>query len=219
MKAGVFGGTFDPIHLGHLGAAEATRRVLGLDRVIFIPAGLPWLKTGVTVSAAHHRLEMVRLALAGCSHFELSRMEIDRPGPSYTVDTVRALRREMGQDTGLFLLLGSDALGDFPRWKEPERLMEICRLAAFSRPNIALPPLDRLERAVPGISGRIDFVEIPQVDVSATEIRRLITLGESIGHLVPRAVEGYIVEHDLYADDLRRPEQEAEVDRAGGDSL
>jgi nicotinate-nucleotide adenylyltransferase len=200
MKVGVFGGTFDPIHLGHLGAAEATRRVLCLDRVIFVPAGVPWLKADLPVTAARHRLEMVRLALAGHSHLELSSVEIDRPGPSYTVDTVRMLQRELGEETEVSLLIGSDALLDLPRWKEPDRLIEICRLVAFSRPDVALCPLDRLERAVPGISGRIDFVEIPQVDASATEIRRLVTLRASIGHLVPRAVESYIVQHGLYLD-------------------
>ncbi len=200
MHVGVFGGTFDPIHLGHLGAAEATRSVLGLGRVIFVPAGQPWLKADIPISPARHRLEMVRLALAGEPHFELSTMEIDRPGPSYTVDTVRVLQGDLGREADLFLLIGSDALLDFPRWRQPARLMEICRLAAFARPNVALPSLDDLERAVPGISRRIDFVEIPQVNVSATEIRRLVTQGASIGHLVPRAVESYIVKHGLYVD-------------------
>jgi len=200
MHVGVFGGTFDPIHLGHLGAAEATRSLLGLGRVIFVPAGQPWLKADIPVSPARHRLEMVRLALAGEPHFELSTTEIDRPGPSYTVDTVRVLQRELEREADLFLLIGSDALLDFPRWRQPARLIEICRLAAFARPNVAMPCLDDLERAVPGISRRIDCVEIPQVNVSATEIRRLITQGASIGHLVPRAVESYILEHGLYSD-------------------
>ncbi len=211
MRVGVFGGTFDPIHLGHLGAARATKRELGLARVIFVPAGQPWLKADIPISPAHHRLEMVRLALAGRSHFELSRMEIDRPGPSYTVDTMRTLQVKLGADVELALLIGSDALLDFPRWKEPARLIEICRLAAFSRPDVSMPSLDDLERAVQGISRRMDFVEIPQVDVSATEIRRLVTMGASISHLVPRAVESYIVKHGLYVD--RDPH--AGVDHAG----
>lgn len=219
MHIGVFGGTFDPIHLGHLSAAGATRSALGLGRIVFVPAGQPWLKADIPISPAHHRLEMVRLALAGDGRFDLSTIEIDRPGPSYTVDTVRMLQRELGRDAELFLLIGSDALLDFPRWKEPSRLIEICRLAAFSRPNVAMPPLDHLERAVPGISRRIDFVEIPQVNVSATEIRRLVTLGTSIGHLVPRAVEGYIVKHGLYADRDPRTGSAAEVDEASGGGL
>jgi len=210
MHIGVFGGTFDPIHLGHLGAAEATRSALGLDRVIFVPAGEPWLKADSTVSPARHRLEMVRLALAGEAHFELSTMEIDRPGPSYTVDTVRVLQREQGREADIVLLIGSDALRDFPRWKQPARLIQICRLAAFARPDVAMPSLNDLERAVPGISGRIDFVEIPPVDVSATEIRRLVTRGASIDHLVPQAVESYIHEHGLYSD------RDAEAGAGGG---
>jgi nicotinate-nucleotide adenylyltransferase len=127
-------------------------------------------------------------------------MEIDRTGPSYTVDTVRTLRRELGTGAELVLLIGSDALADFPRWKEPARLIEICRLAAFARPNVAMPSLDDLDLAVPGISRRVTFVEIPQLDVSATEIRRLVTRGASISHLVPLSVERYIVRHGLYVD-------------------
>jgi nicotinate-nucleotide adenylyltransferase len=200
MHIGVFGGTFDPIHLGHLGAAEATRHELRLGRVIFVPAGQPWLKAGIPVSPARHRLEMVRLALAAERHYELSTMEIDRTGPSYTVDTMRTLRRELGTNAELVLLIGSDALIDFPRWKEPARLIEICRLAAFARPDVAMPSLDDLELALPGICERITFVEIPQFNVSATEIRRLVTRGASIRHLVPRAVERYIVKHGLYVD-------------------
>jgi len=211
MRVGVFGGTFDPIHLGHLGAARATKRELGLARVIFVPAGQPWLKADIPISPTHHRLEMVRLALASDGDFELSTIEIDRPGPSYTVDTMRTLQVKLGSDVELALLIGSDALLDFPRWKEPARLIEICRLAAFSRPDVAMPSLNDLERAVQGISRRMDFVEIPQVDVSATEIRRLVTMGASISHLVPRAVESYIVKHGLYVD--RDPH--AGVDHAG----
>ncbi len=200
MHIGVFGGTFDPIHLGHLGAAEATRGALGLTRIIFVPAGEPWLKAEMPVSPAHDRLEMVRLALIGQRHYEISTAEIDRAGPSYTVDTMDILQRELGNEAKLYLLVGSDALWDFPRWKEPSRLIEICQLAAFSRPGFPLPALDGLEMAIPGISKHITFVQVPQMDISATGIRRLVTLGVSISHLVPAAVERYIVDHGLYRD-------------------
>lgn len=200
MRIGVFGGTFDPIHLGHLVAAEATRCALDLAKIIFVPAGEPWLKAALPVSPAHDRLEMVRLALVGERHFEISTSEIDRPGPSYTVDTMARLQRELGNEAKLYLLVGSDALSDFPRWKEPSRLIEMCQLAAFSRPGFPLPSLDDLESAVPGISKHITFVGVPQADISATEIRRLATLGISISHLVPAVVERYIVDRGLYRD-------------------
>lgn len=203
MKIGVFGGTFDPIHFGHLGAAEATRRTLRLAKIIFVPAGEPWLKAELRVSPAHDRLQMVRLALIGKRRFEVSTSEIDRPGPTYTVDTLAMLQREMGKEVKLYLLVGSDALSDFPRWKEPARVMEMCQLVAFGRPGFPLPSLKELEAAVPGISGRITFVQVPQADISATEIRRLATQGLSISHLVPSDVERYIANRGLYRDPSR----------------
>lgn len=198
MNIGVFGGTFDPIHFGHLAAAEAMRATLSLAKIVFVPTGQPWLKADLPISPQQHRLEMVRLAIAGESYFEVSTVEVDRPGPSYTVDTIDMLQREFGGEAKLFFLVGSDALSDFPRWKEPARLIRICRLVAFSRPGVALPSLNQLESAIPGISKNVSFAEVPQVDISATEIRRLVALGDSIGHLVPQAVERHIVEHGLY---------------------
>jgi nicotinate-nucleotide adenylyltransferase len=198
MNIGVFGGTFDPIHFGHLAAAEAMRSALSFAKIIFVPTGQPWLKADLPISPPEQRLEMVRLAIADERYFGVSTAEVDRPGPSYTVDTIDMLQREFGSEAKLFFLVGSDALSDFPRWKEPARLIRICNLVAFSRPGFALPSLDRLESAVPGISKHVTFAEVPQVDISATEIRRLVALGASIGHLVPRAVERHIIEHGLY---------------------
>ena len=201
MDIGVPGGTFDPVHLGHLSVAGEVMDKLGLDRVIFVPAGQPWLKADRCVWPAAHRLEMVSLAIDGAPRFEVSAIDIDRPGPTYTVDTVSALRQELGTGVNLFFLLGSDALYELPRWKEPSRLFQMCRLAAFSRPGTELlPNLSWLEKAVPGVSQHIVFVEVSPVDISATQVRRQAALGASLQGLVPPAVERYILEHGLYRD-------------------
>jgi nicotinate-nucleotide adenylyltransferase len=198
MRVGVFGGTFDPIHLGHLAVARSIQSTLSLDKVVFVPAGQPWLKAGTPVSPVKDRVEMLRLAIARRKAFELSTIEADRPGPSYTVDTMEALRKQSGHDSTLFFLLGSDALLDIPKWKEPKRLIRLCQLTAFARPGCGRPVMEDLDAAVPGISRRVVFVEVPQVDVRATAIRQRIAAGRSIQRLVPRAVERYILEHGLY---------------------
>ncbi len=204
MRAGVFGGTFDPIHLGHLAVARSIQSTLSLDKVVFVPAGQPWMKAGTPVSPVKDRVEMVRLAVARRKAFELSTMEADRPGPSYAVDTMDALRRLLRRGSDLFFLLGSDALKDVAKWKEPQRLIRLCQLVAFARPGCGLPVMEDLEAAVPGISRRVVFVEVPQVDVRATAIRQRIAGGRSIERLVPRAVERYILEHGLYGAAPRR---------------
>jgi len=198
VRVGVFGGTFDPIHLGHLAVARSIQSTLSLDKVIFVPAGQPWLKADTPVSPAKDRVEMVRLAIARRRVFEISEVEANRPGPSYSVDTMEGLQRQLGSDAVLFFLLGSDALMDIAKWKEPRRLIQICQLVAFTRPGFGLPTMDALEAAVPGLSGRVVFVEVPQVDIRATDIRSRIAEGRSIERLVPRAVERYILEHGLY---------------------
>ena len=204
MRVGVFGGTFDPIHLGHLAVARSIQSSLGLDNVIFVPAGQPWLKADTPVSRVKDRVQMLRLALARRRAFELSTIEADRPGPSYTVDTIETLQRQLGSDADLFFLLGSDALMDIARWKEPQRLIQLCQLVAFARPGFGLPTMEALEAAVPGISLRVVFAEVPQVNIRATDIRCRIAEGRSIQRLVPRAVERYILEHGLYEAGSRR---------------
>ena len=204
MRVGVFGGTFDPIHLGHLAVARSIQSSLGLDNVIFVPAGQPWLKADTPVSHVKDRVQMLRLALARRRALELSTIEADRPGPSYTVDTMEALQRQLGSDADLFFLLGSDALMDIAKWKEPQRLIQLCQLVAFARPGFGLPTMEALEAAVPGISLRGVFAEVPQVNIRATDIRCRIAEGRSIQRLVPRAVERYILEHGLYEAGSRR---------------
>ena len=204
MRVGIFGGTFDPIHLGHLAVARAIQSSLGLDNVVFVPAGQPWLKADTPVSRVEDRVQMLRLALARRRALELSTIEADRPGPSYTVDTMETLQRQLGSDADFFFLLGSDALMDIAKWKEPQRLIQLCQLVAFARPGFGLPTMEALEVAVPGISMRVVFAEVPQVNIRATDIRRRIAEGRSIQRLVPRAVERYILEHGLYEAGSRR---------------
>jgi nicotinate-nucleotide adenylyltransferase len=198
VNIGLLGGTFDPIHIGHLIAAEEVRVKVGLGEVLFVPAGQPWLKSDRAISAAEHRLEMVRLAIDTNPEFKLSRVEVERPGPSYTVDTVRELRRQFEAGAELFFILGLDLLDELPRWKEPARLIEMCRLVAVTRPGYDALRLQPLEKSIPGISTRLDIVEMPPVGISASDIRRRIAHGLSIKYLVPESVESYIYEHGLY---------------------
>jgi nicotinate-nucleotide adenylyltransferase len=198
VKIGVIGGTFDPIHNGHLLIAEETRAELNLAQVLFVPAGQPWLKTNSPMGAAEHRLEMVRLATADRASFRLSTVDIDRPGPSYTIDTLADLQSQFGAGARLFFILGWDSLAELPRWREPSRLVKLCRLVAVPRPGYPPPDLNSLEAAIPGISKRVTLLDRPKLDISATVIRERVARGLSIRHLVPEVVERYIKQNKLY---------------------
>jgi nicotinate-nucleotide adenylyltransferase len=198
MNIGVLGGTFDPIHMGHLIIAEEVRTRLDLAEVLFVPAGQPWLKTNNVISPAEHRVEMVRLAIAKEPSFKLSTMEIERPGPSYTVDTMAELSRQIGARDKLFFILGWDNLDQLPRWHEPSRLVRLCRLVPVRRVGYASPDLDALEAAIPGLSQSIIMLDTPQIQISSSEIRDRVARGLSIHHLVPAPVERYIKQHRLY---------------------
>jgi nicotinate-nucleotide adenylyltransferase len=192
------GGTFDPIHLGHLILAEQARAGLGLERVLFVPAGQPWRKAGRQIAPVADRVAMVQAALAGDPYFELSTVESERRGPSYTADTLAVLQDALGPGARLHFIIGLDALMDLPHWRAPERILERARLAVAARPGLELPDTSALERSVPGISARIDLVAMPQIDISSTDIRRRVTAGRSIRFLVPAAVEAYIHACHLY---------------------
>lgn len=200
MNIGVLGGTFDPIHNGHILIAEEVRAQLSLSVIIFIPAGQPWLKLDIPVSSAEHRVHMVRLALAGRPYFTLSTMEIERAGPTYTVETITELKSHLNDGDELFFILGWDSLSELPQWKEPGRLAEMCRLVAVPRPGYSCPDVKSLEAAIPGISKRVMFMEKPEIDISATEIRGRLARGLSIRHLVPEPVNRYIKRHRLYSE-------------------
>ncbi len=198
MKLGVLGGTFDPPHVGHLTLGEAALSHLSLDRVLFIPSGEPWRKEGREMSPAEDRLAMTRLAVAGEPRFEASAIEMERPGPSYIVDTLGELLARYGLETELYVILGQDALLDLPNWREPQRIVALASLAvALRSPGRDLDVTD-LEAAVPGISRRLVVLPMAYVDVSATALREWARKGASLGELVPAVVQGYIREHGLY---------------------
>ncbi len=200
MNIGVLGGTFDPIHMGHLIIAEEVRARLYLDEVLFVPAGQPWLKlnNANVISPAEHRVEMVRLAIADEPCFKLSTMEIERPGPSYTVDTMAELDSQIGDGDKLFFILGWDNLIQLPQWYQPSLLVKLCRLVPLRRVGYPTPDLDSLEAAVPGLSQSLVMLDTPQIEISSSEIRARVARGLSIHQLVPEAVERYIIEHKLY---------------------
>jgi nicotinate-nucleotide adenylyltransferase len=195
---GVLGGTFDPVHTGHLIVAQEVAIVMGLERVIFVPDRHPWLKADRPISPAEHRLEMLRLALEGGPNFAFSRVDLNRPGPSYSVDTLADLQKELGGEVELFFILGWDVLQEVPRWWQPQRLVEICRLVAVPRPGSLRPDLSELEREVPGIARRTRLLEGPLIGISSSEVRWRVREGLPIRYLVPEAVEKYIREQGLY---------------------
>jgi nicotinate-nucleotide adenylyltransferase len=198
MNIGVLGGTFDPVHSGHLIIAEEARLRLKLSRVLFVPAGQQWLKTGSNITPAAHRVEMVKLAIAPDPHFEISTIDIDRPGPSYSVDTMAILQQQMGAEAEIFFLVGWDSLAELPQWKEADRLIQLCKLVAVTRPGFSRPDLKALEPSVPGVTRRVVWLDIAPVDISSSDIREKVAQGLSIHGLVPEGVESYIKEHELY---------------------
>ena len=198
MNIGVLGGTFDPVYIGHLIVAEEVMVRLGLAVVIFVPAGQPWLKADWSVTSREHRLQMLHLALADKPDFQISTLEIERSGPSYTVDTMVELREKMGSDDDLFFVLGRDNLNQLPQWQEPFRLMEMCYLVVVNRPGVPKPRLKSLEKKLPGISPRVVLLDRPEIDISASAIRERVVRGLSVRHLVPELVDRYIKENGLY---------------------
>lgn len=197
-KVGILGGTFDPVHNGHLAIVSEARLELELDEIIFIPAGQPWMKSDRVITAAEHRLAMLHLAIDDKYGFRLSTMEIDRPGPTYTVDTLARLSNAFVELAELYFIIGWDNLPDLPRWKEPARIIELCYLVALPRPGYPLPDLDVLDKKMPGLLQRIIIMERPQVDISGTEIRECVAKGLDISKLVPPMVADYIREKGLY---------------------
>lgn len=191
------GGTFDPIHYGHLLAAEEARFRFRLQRVIFIPCGLPPHKEPHTITPAEHRYAMVVLATASNPFFTVSRIEIDRPGPSYSVETVRAFRERFGQGTELFFITGADAVLEILTWKDNKELIGLCRFIAVTRPGYDLRQLK--EQLPPDYLERITPLLIPGADISSTLIRDRVRRGEPIRYLTPDPVCDYIAKHRLYS--------------------
>ena len=199
-RIGILGGTFDPPHLGHLLIAESARSALDLETVLFLPAGEPWLKSGQQITPARRRRRMVELAIANNADFRLCDTELRRSGPSYTVDTLRQLRGDYPNDVVFYFIVGSDVLAQFHRWKEPERVLQLCRLAVVERPDGPSNPLQLMEQRYPDAvaSGAVLTVSGPRVNISASEIRRLVAQGISVRYQMPDAVTNYIRDHELY---------------------
>ena len=194
-RLGLLGGTFDPPHYGHLLAAQEAASQLELERVLFLPARQNPLKQGESITRAEDRWEMVTRAIADNPLFEASRLDMDRPPPSYTVDLLRALD-EPGRE--LFFLVGADILPELPRWRSPATILRLARLAAVNRPGSPALDLDRLEVELPGARERIDLVPIPGVAISGREMRERVRTGRSLRYLTPPAVERYIESRGLY---------------------
>ena len=222
MKLGLFGGSFNPIHNGHLAIARQTHERLAFDRTLFIPTGDPPHKQAGSLAPAHHRYEMVRLAIAGTPAFALSDIEIARQGKSYSIDTVRELQRQYGSDTALYFLIGLDAFVDLPSWREPDALLSACTFVVTSRPGqsfttlAAMPFLqhittDRLAPLDAGTRNRLDLplssghtivcLSLPPSPISASDIRQRVQRGAMLANLLPPPVESYILRQQLYRED------------------
>jgi nicotinate-nucleotide adenylyltransferase len=202
LAVGILGGTFDPIHIGHLAIAEEAREALGLERVLFVPTRLPVHKPDLRVTAAEDRVAMVSAAIAGNPAFVLERAEVDRAGPSYAVDTLEGLiaaAAAAGQPTEYTFILSADAYAGLPTWHRPGRLLELCRLAVLPRPGTASVDPVAMERVVPGARLRTVVLDGPSLTLSGTMIRGRVAAGRSIRYLVPDAVIAYIGDHRLYA--------------------
>ena len=197
-RIGVLGGTFDPPHIGHLWLATLAADELGLDRVLFVPAAQPPHKRRRRMTASAHRLLMTRLAIASNPLFELSGIEMERPGPSYTVDSMEELRRLYGDRARLFLLMAVDSLVQIDSWRDPQRILEMAEWGVGPRPGSAPPSVDWLKERFGAAANRIHLLDGPGLAVSATRIRHRVAAGRAIRYLVPRAVEELIVDQGLY---------------------
>jgi nicotinate-nucleotide adenylyltransferase len=198
VNIAVLGGTFDPIHNGHLLVAEVVSKRLAPAEIIFVPAGQPWLKSAHPISSVRDRVEMVRMAIRGNHNYRLSTVETERPGPTYTVDTVRELKSQVSAQDELYFILGWDNLLDLQRWHKPAELISLCKLVAVPRIGFRVPQEGTLENLLNGLYKRVVFLDKPEIDISASVIRERVKQGLPISHLVSPAVEDYIKVMGLY---------------------
>lgn len=208
-SVGVFGGTFDPIHVAHLAVAQEAVEALGLERVVFVPAGQPPHKPGQPITPAAHRLAMVQLAIAGNDRFGVDRLELDREGPSYTVDTLEALgaAAEPGVPRpDLMLILSAEAFLGLPSWNEPHRVLDLARIAVAPRDGYPVAERAFVAEHFPDHLDRVVFLDGPRLRLSATELRERAAAGRSLRYLVPDAVAAYIDDHALYRNPRRTHE-------------
>ncbi|WP_437221756.1 nicotinate-nucleotide adenylyltransferase [Planctomicrobium sp. SH661] len=204
MKIGIYGGSFDPIHLGHLLLAESAREACGLDQVWFIPAAHSPLKETAPHATAKQRVEMLRLALAGYPAFVLSDLEIKRKGVSYTVETLTEISNKH-PDAELFLIMGADSVADFPRWKDPTGILELAGVIAVNRARGPVPLNIIVDELGEDAAACFQVVEMPGIEISSTEIRQRSAAHRSIRFQTPRAVEQYILQHKLYLETASTP--------------
>ena len=205
---GVFGGTFDPVHLAHLAVAQEAAEALGLERVLFIPAGEPPHKPGRAIAPAQDRLAMVELAITGNDRFAIDHMELERAGPSYTVDTLEALhasRMAAGVSPDLTLILSAEAFLGLMTWREPRRVLELARVAVAPRDGYPEAGPEFLGDQLPDLAHRAVFLDGPRLRLSAGELRERAASGRSLRYLVPDAVAAYIGDHGLYQNSRRNP--------------
>lgn len=196
-RIGILGGTFDPIHIGHLILAEEASFQLRLDRIYLAPAGNPPHKRGRRMAPVEDRLCMAELATADVDYAIISRIDADRPGPHYTSDLVRLLQQQVGPGTDIYFLMGMDSLRDLPTWHEAQWLVEHARLAALSRHDVELD-WEALEASLPGVRSRVTILDMPELEIASHVIQQRVRNGQPIRHMVPRAVEAYIMKHGLY---------------------
>lgn len=205
-STGVFGGTFDPIHIAHLAVAQEAFEALGLERVLFVPVGQPPHKPDRVMTPGADRLAMVQLAIAGDERFAVERMELDRAGPSFTVDTLEALHaaaRARGETADLTLILSADAFADLPTWRDPRHILELARVAVAPRDGYPVATTDSAVQHFRDLAERVILLDGPHVRLSASDLRRRSALGRSLRYLVPDAVAAYIDDHALYRNPRR----------------
>lgn len=198
VRVGILGGTFDPIHIGHLILAEEARDQLGLSIVYLTPAGDPPHKRDRRLAPVEDRLQMIERAIAGNPAFQASRVDADRPGPHYTLDMVRIFQAQLPPGGELYFLMGYDSLAELPGWHRPQELVAACRLVALTRYNVPLN-WDTLEARLPGIRARVTLLDMPELEISSNQIQARVRAGRSIRYLTPEPVREYIMEHGLYA--------------------
>jgi len=200
MRLGVFGGTFDPVHLAHLILAEQCREQARLDQLLFVPAARPPHKLGHELTRFDQRVEMLQLAISGHPVFRVDELEKNRPGPSYTYVTLEELQRQHS-GAQLFLIVGADSLNDLPQWVQPRRILELATLLVVPRPGSGIAELESLKQALAlpaEVPLRLQMIDAPPVDIASRDIRQRITQGRSVRYLIPRAVEAYVANKGLY---------------------
>ena len=197
QRIGIFGGTFDPVHYGHLLLAETCREQLNLDSVVFLPAGSPPHKSDSDISPASHRLEMLKLAVSGCPEFQIDERELKREGPSYTALTLQELSSEQ-PDSTLYFLMGADSLRDIPGWKDPQQILQLATVVAVNRPGIPLPETAEVRVWAGDLADSIQVIQTLGTDLSSSTLRNQVAANLSIRFMTPRAVGVYIEQHELY---------------------